>query len=103
MGQIDHQNLYILPCFCEYIAVTNELRMKRTKKFVRGGYLIIQGVLKIFGWGGQPLQLVCPPPPLFFPCQNNKKNKSPHQNLPEGSKVQVCNFARGLNLMEDNF
>ena len=32
--------------------------------------------------------------------KNNKKEKNPHQNLPEGSYFQVRNFAHGLNLME---
>ena len=68
-----------------------------TQKNLSGGDLIIQGVLKILALNWYA------PPTLFFPCHNNKKNKSLHQNLPEGSKLQVCNFAYGLNLMEDNF
>ena len=36
---------------------------------------------------------------LFSPRHNNK---NPHQNLPEGSKLQVWNFAQGLYLMEEN-
>ena len=47
---------------------------------------------------------------LFSPCHNNNSNKkdkknkkNPHQNLPEGSKLKVLNFAGGLNLMEDDF
>ena len=36
---------------------------------------------------------------------NNKKNnnkKNPHQNLPEGSKLQVWNFVHELNLMDED-
>ena len=44
---------------------------------------------------------------IMIPYHNNKdnkkkNNKNPHQNLPEGSKVQVMNFARGLKFMQED-
>ena len=44
---------------------------------------------------------------LFYQCHNNKKNKTNkkknlHQNLSEGIKYQVWNFAHGLKLMEED-
>ena len=42
---------------------------------------------------------------FVFPChkkKNNKNEKNPHQNLPDGRKLHVLSFAYGLNLMEED-
>ena len=38
----------------------------------------------------------------LLPQQQQEQQEEPHQNLKEGSKLQVWNFACGLNLMEED-